>query len=147
MKKLLHVLGWTLLVAVVLIAFAVAYSTAKGHLAWFFRVNGEVVVDGQTNRGYLHANPNHTILLVTRTDSGRLETYLVPVGDNEMIIDCGDWHPIRFLPIPVSDVNPPCSGYDTPTKFTDAPTSRTRIRSRRSVEFTTASGKTIKAEW
>lgn len=110
-------------------------------------MNGEVVVDGQTNWGYLHANTNHTILLVTRTDTSRPETYLVPVGDNEMIIDCGDWHPIRFLPIPVGNVNPPCSGYDVPTKFTDAPTSRTRITSRRSVEFTTASGKTIKAEW
>ena len=147
MKKLLRVLGWTVLVALVLIVFALAYSTAKGHVAWFFRLDGVVVVDGKMSGGYLHANTNRTILLVTRTDTGRPETYLVPAGDNLMIVDCGDWHPIRFLPTPIGDVNPPCFGYDIPARFADAPTSRTRVTSRRSVEFTTSSGKTIKAEW
>lgn len=115
-------------------------------MIWYFRVNGVVTVNGESTSGYLHANTSRTLMLVTRTDDRR-ETYLVPLRDNQMIVDCGDWHPIRFLPIPVGGANPPCAGYDIPTKSTDAPTSLTRVTSRKSIEFTTASGKKVKAEF
>lgn len=146
MKRLLRVLIWIVCVGILLTAAILVYSTAKGYTKWYFRVNGVVQVDGRTN-GYLHANSERTLLLVTRTDGVRPETYLVPLRDSEMIVDCGAWHPIRFLPTPVGDINPPCSGYDTPTRFMDAPASWSRRTSPRSVEFSTASGKKIKAEW
>ena len=145
MKAVLRLIGWIVSLGVLLIATAVTYSTVKGRLTWFFRVNGSVLVNGQKTKGYLHANTTKTVLLVTRTDSGSPETYLVPLQGSAWIIDCGHWHPIRFLPVPIGDVNPPCSGYDTPTG--DWPMSPARIPSRRSVEFSTASGKKIKAEW
>jgi len=123
------------------------YSTAKGYLIWYFRVNGVVTVDGKKTNGYLHANSKRRLLLVTRTDSGQTETYLVPMRDNEMIIDCGDWHPIRYLPVPIGDLNPPCSGFDVPIHVKDGPRSAVRVTSHRSVEFYTDSGKDVKAEW
>lgn len=147
MKRLLRVLGWIIFLGVLLVVGVVVYSTAKGHLTWFFRVNGAVTVNGESTSGYMHANTKRTVLLVTRTDNETPETYLVPLQDSGWIVDCGKWHPFRFLPVPIRDVNPPCSGYDTPTGVRDAPNSFAAITSRRSVEFTTASGKRIKAEW
>jgi len=147
MKKLFRVFGWLGLATIALAIFALLYSTMKGYTTWYLRVDGVVTVDGQKTTGYLHANTNRTLLLVTRTDQGQPETYLVPLRNNEMIIDCGNWHPIRFLPLPIGDVNPPCSGYDVPTGVRDGPRSGTVVTSRRSVEFSTSSGRKIKAEW
>jgi hypothetical protein len=147
MRKLLRVLGWIVFLCVFLIAFAIVYSTAKGYTTWCFRVNGVVTVNGIKTSGYLHANTKRTFLFLTRTDEGRPETYLVPLQRSDWIIDCGNWHPIRFLPLPIGDVNPPCSGYDTPTGVRDPPANLAVATSRRSVEFYTASGKKIKAEW
>lgn len=147
MRKGFVVLGRLIILTTVLGAVAVVYSTAKGHTIWFFRVNGWVTVDGRQTSGYMHANTKRTALLVTRTDHGRPETYLVPLQDSDFIVDCGNWHPIRFFPVAVGDVNPPCSGYDTPVGVRDAPAYRSLITSRRSVEFSTASGKKVKAQW
>jgi hypothetical protein len=147
MKRVLHVLGWCVFLGVLLIAVGVIHSTAKGHITWLFRVNGTVTVNGQKTDGYLHANTKRTFLFVTRTDGGRPETYLVPLQGPDWVVDCGKWHPIRFFPIPIGDVDPPCSGYDIPNGVKDAPTSSTLVTSRRSVEFSTVSGKKIKAQW
>lgn len=147
MKKVFGILGQLMLMAAVFGVVAVLYSTAKGHTIWFFRVSGSVSVDGHETSGYMHANTKRTALLITRTDEGRPETYLVPVQGSDWIVDCGNWHPIRFLPVPIRDGNPPCSGYDTPVGVRDAPKFRSLITSRRSIEFSTASGKKVKAEW
>jgi hypothetical protein len=146
MRVGLRVLGWLVLLGLLLIAFAITYSTATGHMTWCFRVKGTVRVNSQETNGYLHANTKRTFLFVTRTDMGSPETYLVPLQGSDWVVDCGKWHPIRFFPIAISDVNPPCSGYDIPMGVRDAPTSPALI-ARRSVEFTAASGKKIKAEW
>jgi hypothetical protein len=146
MRRLLRILGWIVCLAVLLIAINLAYSTAKG-LAWCFRVDGVVIVNGTKTGGYLHANTKRTFLFLTRTDGDQPETYLVPLQNSDWIIDCGTWHPIRFLPVPIRDANPPCSGYDIPVGVRDAPANSTLIRSRRSLEFITVSGKRIKAEW
>jgi len=147
MKRLLQTLGALLLVAIVMCVFALVYSTAKGYMSWYFRVDGQVRVDGQMTSGYLHANTQRTILLITRTDGDRKETYLIPVSDRAMIMDCGDWNPVRFLSTPVGDVNPPCSVFTDPAKVFDAPLPASLVRERRSVSFTTASGKKVRAEW
>jgi hypothetical protein len=146
MKRLLRFLGWVIFVGALLAIGGMIYSTQSGYTTWYLRVNGQVTVDGRKTTGYLHANTQRTLLLLTRTDDSRRQTYLIPV-DGKKIFDCGGWHPIRFLPMAVGDLNPPCSVFTDPAPVTDAPIDSTLIRGRRSVEFSTASGKKIKAEW
>jgi hypothetical protein len=143
MRTLLKVLGWLVLVAVLVVASRELYF---GNTTWYFRVNGQVTVDGHKTTGYLHANVRRTALLVTRTDAVRPETYLVSLGDEKAILDCGRWHPTRFLPSPIGDINPPCFLSD-PKEIADAAISATLKFEPRSVEFSTASGKKVKAEW
>lgn len=147
MTRLLRVFACLVCLTLLLIAAGLAYSTAKGYLTWCFRVNGIVSVNGIKNSGYLHANTKRTFLLLTRTDKSRRETYLVPLQGSRWIVDCGDWHPTQFLPVLIGDVDPPCSGYDTPTGVADTPKSQTLITHSHSVEFSTISGKKIRAEW
>lgn len=146
MKKLARILGSLISVAVLLLVIGLVYSTVKGYTTWYFRVNGSVTVDGHDANGYLHANTKHTVLLVTRTDGSTPETYLVSLQNSKMIVDCGEWHPIRFFPAPIGDVNTLCLFTD-PVSIRDAPRGSTLITSHRSVEFLTASGKKIRAEW
>jgi len=146
MKTGLRILGWLVLIAVLLLAGAVFYSTWKGSMTWYFRVNGQVTVDGHKTTGYMHANTQRTILLLTRTDGSRPETYAVPLGEGKAIFDCGNWHPVRFLPIAIGDVDPPCLMIDRST-VVDAPMDKTLVRRRSSIEFSTISGKKIRAEF
>jgi len=144
MRTLLKVLGWLVLVAVLIVAAREFY----GNTVWFFRVRGQVTVDGHRTTGYMHANIRKTRLLLTRTDGSRPETYLVSLGDEKIILDCGKWHPTRFVPSPLGDVNPPCSPSSVePADVADAPVATTLVRKRTSIEFSTASGKKIKAEF
>ena len=147
MTKVLRIVSSIALPALLLGAFALLYSTAKGSTTWFVRVNGQVFVDDRPTSGYIHANTDRTILLVTRTDGKEAETYLVPVTDRAAILDCGEWSPVRFIPNPVRDVNPPCSPDADTTKTSDAPISSTLVREGRFVSFSTATGKKIKAQW
>ncbi len=147
-KRLFQILGSVILVGFLLLAVAMVYSTSKGYMRWYFRVSGRVTVDGNATSGYLHANTQRTLLMLTRTDASRPETYLVTLEGDQAVIDCGQWHPIRFIPFPVGHLNPPCSVFTVePTKVADAPVSKTLVRRRQSVEFSTSSGKKIKAEW
>jgi hypothetical protein len=145
MKKMFRTAASVALAAFLLGAFA--YSTVKGQTTWYFRVNGQVFVDGRQTSGYMHANVDRTILLVTRTDGTKAEAYLVPVADRSAILDCGDWSPVRFLPNPVRSVHPPCSPLADATSTSDAPISSTLVREGRFVSFSTTSGKKIKAQW
>ena len=152
MKRLLRVLGWFVLISILLVIVSLAYSTASGHLTWFFRVDGVLTVDGIKTSGYLHANTKRTFVFLTRTDGSRPETYLVSILVQEnvridSVSDCGNWYPPRFLPFPMGrDDNPPCFLPD-PSTVMDGPVRSTLINSRRSIEFSTKSGKKVKAEW
>ena len=86
MKRLFQFLGSVILLGVLVLAGAIVYSTAKGYTTWYFRVNGQVTVDGQRTTGYMHANTQRTLLLLTRTDQTRRETYLITLRDERMII-------------------------------------------------------------
>ena len=147
MKKVFRIVGFIVLAALLLGAFGLLYSTVKGSTTWYFRVNGQVLVDGRQTSGYMHANADRTILLITRTDGAKAETYLVPVADRAAVLDCGDWRLVRFVPNPVEGTNPPCSGVADSAKTSDAPISSTLIREGKFVSFSTASGKKIKAQW
>ena len=158
MKKLGKVVSFLIGVGIILAAVALIYSTATGHTTWYFRVDGHVSVDGQLTTGYLHANTERTILLVTRTDAEKPETYLISLGKTKEIFDCGEWHPMRFLPLPVGDLTPTCPGFGAGTSKTgdlstgnasmeDAPLGKTLAFGRRSVEFSTNRGRKVRAEW
>ena len=148
MEKLVHVLGRVLLAGIVLLAVAVVCSTMKGYVSWYFRVDGRVIVDGKRTSGYMHANTERTVLLITRTDGKRPETYLVSAKEGPPMTDCGEWHPVRFLPFPVRQAGPPCAAAAAdPATVTDAPVAAGQVRSRRSIEFSTVSGRRVKAEW
>jgi hypothetical protein len=148
MKRLLRALGAVLFLALLFVAGSLTYSTWRGYTRWYFRVNGQVVVNGRQTSGYLHANTDKTLLMLTRTDEARTETYLISLGTTKRAFDCGEWHPLHFLPSPVGDVNPPCTVYTVdPTKVHDPPTAATPTTGRNFIEFTTASGKKVRAQW
>jgi hypothetical protein len=148
MNKALRILGRVILAGAIVLALATAYSTVKGYTTWYFRVNGSVTVDGHPTAGYMHANTQRTVLLITRTDGSHPETYFVPVAANQAILDCGAWHPLRFVPNPVGDLDPRCSAMKAqPADVMDSPVGTTLVRAGRSIQFTTASGKKVKAEF
>lgn len=146
MKKVLRLFGWILLAGMALGAFAISYSTSKGHLMWFFRVAGSVSVNGHYASGYMHANSLRTFLLVTTTDGRKPETYVVPLISIRMW-DCGNWHPIRFLPTAIGDLHSSCMLPAEALTIIDPPLPGTLVRGEKSVEFTTASGRRVRAEW
>lgn len=147
MRKIFRTVCSITLAVLLLGVFALLYSTVKGSTTWYFRVNGQVLVDGRQTSGYMHANADRTTLLVTRTDGQRAETYLVAVTGRAAILDCGGWSPVRFIPNPVGDVSPPCSAFSDSEKISDAPISSTLVREGRFVSFSTTSEKKIKAQW
>jgi|SRR5208282_486351 len=147
MRRLLRSLGTLIVLGILILASAMVYSTVRGYTRWYFRVNGQVTIDGRKTTGYMHANTERTMLLLTRTDGARPETYLVPFRDRQVVLDCGDWHPVRLLPSPVGDMSPPCSVFTDPATLKDPAISGTLRRKAGSVEFSTASGKKVKAEW
>jgi hypothetical protein len=148
MKTFLRVLGRIAVIAALFLVAAIVYSTWRGYTRWYFRVDGQVLVNGQKTPGYLHANTDKTILLLTRTDDSRPETYLVSLGRTKTIIDCGEWHPLRFLPFPIGDLSLPCSGFNIdPAKIHDPPTTAAATTGRNFIEFSTTSGKKVRAQW
>lgn len=148
MRTVFQILGRVIFVGVACLVGAVIYSTAMGYTTWCFRMNGLVTVDGRATSGYMHTNTQRTVLLLTRTDNEKPETYLVPIAAGKPILDCGHWHPVRFLPNPVGDLNSHCSAADMKsTNAVDAPVNTTLVQAARSVEFSTASGKKVKAVW
>jgi hypothetical protein len=148
MRTLHRTLGAIVFLAIVFVAGSLAYSTWSGHTRWYFRVDGQVVVNGRTTAGYLHANTEKTILMLTRTDDPEPETYLIWLGGPHSASDCGEWHPLRFLPTAVGDVKPPCSVFITdPATVHDPIIPATLTSGRNFVEFTTASGKKVRGQW
>jgi hypothetical protein len=148
MKNFLRALGRMAVIAVLFMVASIVYSTWRGYIRWYFRVDGQVLVNGQKTTGYLHANTDKTILLLTRTDDSRPETYLVSLGPTKSVFDCGEWHPLRFLPFPIGDLSHPCSAFTIdPAKVHDPPTKTALAAGRNFIEFSTNSGKKVRAQW
>src|SRR5215469_5343808 len=53
--------------------FRLLYPTVKGSRTWYFRVNGQVLVDGRQSLGYMHANVDRTIRLIPVMGGGNPE--------------------------------------------------------------------------
>jgi hypothetical protein len=132
-----------------LIGAGLSYSTTHGYMSWWFwSSRGSVAVDG-TRHGYIHINKQHSAVIITRTDSGPNQSYLVELSPRKWVIHCGEWHAPRFPAFPIGDVNPPCSfftnGADLPTA--DNPVEGTLNAGPRSVEFQTMQGRKVSASW
>jgi hypothetical protein len=138
----------TIAVLGLLIAVAIAYSTAHGYTTWWFRSGGSVRVDGVTN-GYLHKNWSGTAVIITRTDSKPSQSYLIVFSGSKSLISCGDWHAPRFLAFPIGDVNPPCMGFldDSELQRADLPHSSTASIRLGRIEFSTKRGKKVTVSW
>jgi hypothetical protein len=135
------------LVGVVFLA-ALLLAVSAFHSRWYFRVNGQVVVNGHSTTGYLHADAGKTFLMLTRTDGPKPETYLISSETKTGVLDCGEFHPPRFLPFPDGHLNPPCSFFNGDSvRFQDAPISATLTTGRNFIEFSTASGKKVRGQW
>jgi|SRR5579863_9946259 len=150
MRKLLRALGAVVGLTFLLFVVSVTSSTLRGYRRWYFRVNGQVLVDGRATSGYLHANTEKTLLMLTRTDDSQPETYLISLVRESKagVLDCGEFHPPRFLPFPVRHVNPPCVFFgEEPRKFQDPALTATLTTGRHYIEFTTASGKKVRGQW
>jgi hypothetical protein len=142
MRTLRRALGTIILLALLL------FAVSATHSRWYFRVNGQVVVNGRTTTGYMHANTKKTFLILTRTDDSQPETYLVSLETKAGVLDCGEFHPPRFLPFPIGHLNPPCSFFiGDPVKFHDPPIAATLTTGRNFIEFSTASGKKVRGQW
>ena len=124
------------------VAFAMAYSTAKGYTVWFIRIPHAVVtVDGRQTTGWLHeANEENTIFF-TRADSSKAETYdLVFAHEgNGRVLSCGESVASRLPLIAIGDVNPPC--------FFEGLAGHGLTRGPRSIALTTNDGTRIEAHW
>src|SRR5271168_5209237 len=103
MKMLLRAAGALVFLLLLFLVGSLLYSTARGYTQWYFRVSGQVIVNGEKTTGYMHANTKRNLLLLTTTDDPQPETYLIALGPEKTVFDCGDWHPVRFLPFPVGN--------------------------------------------
>ena len=146
MKGFVRACGTIALSVLLVISGLLLYSTLRGRTVWYVRLNGDVTVNGDKTTGYMHRSSRIKVLLITRTDEARPETYWVSLGAGKLMLDCGNWHPLRSLPFPIGDLNTPCIFVD-PEKIHDPPIDGTLVRLRNSVEFSTKSGKKIRAEW
>jgi hypothetical protein len=146
--KVFKAIGGVLVFLVILITFALAYSTKNGFTTWWFWSGGSVTVDG-VRSGYLHRSWDRAAVIITRTDSKPSQSYLVWVPGKKFLIHCGEWHAPRLPAFPIGDVNPPCSvlsnGSNMPTA--DNPVDSTLIGRPGSVEFYTVQGKKVTASW
>jgi hypothetical protein len=123
-------------------AVALAYSTAKGYTAWFFRVWHPVIrVDGICSDGWLHKTRNGKVIFFTEHSSRRSVTYELVLTDsgNGHVLNCGAWVAPRWPTIPIGDVNTPCAfeGY-AGQDLTGGPNS---------VSFSTLDGRRLEAHW
>src|SRR5258708_14158869 len=95
----------------ILVGFAMAYSTVRGYTVWFLKIpNTVITVNGTQRKGWLHKTSDGRAVFFTRADSGKSETYdLAFVDDvNGRGLSCGTWVAPRLPLFAVGDVNPPC---------------------------------------
>jgi hypothetical protein len=133
----------------VLITLAVAYSTCSGYMVWYLPIRSRIFLDDHETEGYVHrCLTDHRLVMITIRNNPKPETYLVWLEHRHNIVDCGQFHPPPYLPIPIGDLSPPCSMFNIdPTEVRDPPMTQTLLTTPMSVEFSTASGHKIRAQW
>jgi len=147
-KTALRLAGVGILIFALLLAVGLGYSTAHGYMTWWFTSSGQVTVDGAPS-GFLHANWQHSAVIVTRTDLRPSQSYLVGLSGRKSLIHCGDWRAPRLPAFPIGDVNPPCSFFSNGSELpvADNAVLSTLTARRGFVEFQTEHGKKVTASW
>ena len=131
-----------------LIAVGLWYSTAHGHMTWWFSSSSLVAVDGARS-GFLHVNREHSAVIITRTDLRPSQSYLVRLSGKNFLTHCGDWQAPRLPAFPIGDVNPPCSLFSNRSDFPVVDNAALSTLTARPgfVEFQTERGKKVTASW
>jgi hypothetical protein len=133
------------LLPIILVALLMVHDTVEGRIGWFVLSPANVIVDGVPQSGYLHRARNRPFFLLTRTDDTKRHTYLVTLGPERHVIDCGDWSTGRWWSVPMGgNVNPPCSAF---SEERDPALFATFKDGLGFLEFWTRSGKRVRAEW
>jgi len=137
-----------IVLAIVAISTLSVYSTGRRYNTWWFRRMSTVRVNGIEN-GFMHRRWNNDVVIITRTDTAPHQSYLVVLSGDRFLIHCGDWSAPSFPIFPINHVNAPCSFFRNGANDPKADNGivKTLIIQPQSVEFTTVSGKRIKASW
>ena len=139
---------------VLLVAFVIIREAFFGYTTYLFIVpTAKLFADGKPERGWPHRNSKGKALIVTRTASGKRESYWIQYGGKKggWVSSCGDWSAGRFPLIAIGDVNPPClSIIADPGNEVRADEGRQRplpLFGTEFVEFTAKNGDRIKVTW
>ena len=138
------------IVAVVLVALLGIREAFFGYTAYFVIVPGaKVFTDGRPSAGWLHRGGKGQLLIVTRTASGRRESYWVnrPEEKAGSVRACGDWVAPRLPLIAIGHANPPCMFIEGALIEDSSPSPRPPVFGSRFVEFTAEDGARVRAVW
>lgn len=137
----------------VLFTLLVIREAFFGYTAYFVIIPGaKVFVYGKPSAGWLHRGGRGQFLILTRSVSGRRESYLISRLDEKgaHVHSCGDWAAPRFPVVAIGDINPPCSSIvvlnNEPGPKVALP-NRALIFRERSVEFTADDSGRVKTTW
>jgi hypothetical protein len=135
----------------VLFALLIVWGIFSPHVAWYFvDPNAKVTVDGRKVHGWLHRGNHGQTLFLTRNNGRRRESYMIGIGGQGSVSDCGNWTAPRFPVFPLGDVSPPClwivDSNEKPNTG-EAPPSRKLVAGTDFVEFTADDGSRIRVSW
>jgi hypothetical protein len=135
----------------VFVAFVFVREAFFGYTVYFTIVpRGKVFMNGRSVSGWLHSADKGQLLIVTRSVSGRRESYWIsmPGEKGGSVRACGqDWTAPRFPVLAIGDVNPPCLFPVIAVDDAVPPLERAPVFGQRSVEFTSDDGVRLKAAW
>src|SRR4051812_32200731 len=149
-RKLFAALGIVVLVAGLVMIREVFF----GYTTYLFIVpTAKLFVDGKPEQGWLHRGNNGKILIVTRTASGKRESYWVQYRGEKgaSVRSCDGWRAGGFPLIAIGDANPPCFSMvadpGTEARPNERPQRRLPLFGARFVEFIADNGDRLKVIW
>lgn len=142
-------------IVLLLVAFIVVREAFFGYTIYLVRVPAaKLFADGKPEKGWLHRGARGKTLILTRTVSGKRESYWIeyPGEKGGWVSSCGEWTAGKFPIIAIGDVNPPCFSIRADPGTEVVP--QRRLRSKRAplfgtqfVEFTADDGDRLRVIW
>ena len=125
-----------------LFALLVVREAFFSNAVYFVMVPGaKLSADGKPAVGWLHRGGKGQLLILTRSVSGKRESYWIsrPGERGGWASGCGDWKAPKSPLFVIGDVNPPCLVVTTETP-SETPPKRSPVFGPRSVEFYAGDG-------